>query len=157
MSAQERFGTESFTAIVRSKVRASAGAYERNDRLQSVFMFAVRGSGATRIIVVRGTQRARTPPPSPFNNRASGKCAGPISLVPSGEAQKPVLGVGLLRTFRKVIGVVQPSLRVSIRVSLVRARRRIRGSDGSRTKGQNRPFKRTETVQGFHLEMQACS
>ncbi|KAK2870962.1 hypothetical protein QQF64_002069 [Cirrhinus molitorella] len=60
-------------AIVRSKVRASADAYERNDRRPSVFMFAVRGSGATRIIVVRGTQRARTPPPSPFNNRASAK------------------------------------------------------------------------------------
>ncbi|CAM4729573.1 unnamed protein product [Leuciscus chuanchicus] len=56
-----------------------------------------------------------------------------------------------------VISVVQPSLSVSIRVSSVRARRRIRGSDGSRAKGQNGPFKRTQPVQGARLEMQVWS
>lgn len=94
MSAREHFGTESFPPSSGLKCELPRAPARRNDRCPPVFMFAVRGSGATRIIVVRGTQRARTPPPSPFNGRASGKHTGPVSPVPNWAEQESGFRVG---------------------------------------------------------------
>jgi len=148
------FRNRIFSAIVRSKVRASAGAYERNDRRPSVFMFAVRGSGATRIIVVRGTQRARTPPPSASNNRASGKRARPVSLVPSwGSTVARCRGETCFGLFERLSVLCSPRSVLAYALARCGPLRRIRGSEGLRAKGQNGPFKRTQPIQGSCLDM----
>lgn len=80
------------SAVVRSKVRASADACAKNDRRPSVFMFAVRGSGATRIIVVRGTQRARTLHLHLSTTEPQVKAPGPFRWFRAGNHSSPFSG-----------------------------------------------------------------
>lgn len=157
MSAQEPFATESFLP--------SSGVKCELPRAPARGMTAARPSSCSQweeavrpgLLLWEGHSE-----PEPLHLHLSTaepqvNAPDPFRWFRVGEHSSPVSGWDVLRTWWKVIGVVQPSLSVSICVSSVRARRRIRGSDGSRAKGQNGPFKRTQLVQGACLEMQVCS